>query len=334
MATIYEVAALAGVSPATVSRVFNGGPVSVQYAEKVHRAANELNFTPNRTARTLRRRCSEVIALVIPDIENPFFTSLARGVEDGAQVAGYSVVLCNSDEQQAKEARYLEIAVSENMAGLILAPASHQTNLDVLISRKMPVVAVDRSVHGYAVDAVLADNKAAGQAAAATLYAKGFTRLACITGPRDVETAALRALGWQEVVNAHHHGAGADIYLRYSNYRADGGHSAMAELMSLAEPPDAVFVANNLMSLGALQCLRDLGQAPPAVGMVSLGDLPFASLEPAGVTLLPLPARQLGVTAAQLLIDRINGDNQPARTILLPTDGLARCQRTPVDGAT
>ncbi len=121
MATIYEVAVLAGVSPATVSRTVNGQRVSEAKAALMRAAAAELNFTPNRTARTLRRQNSEVIALVLPDIENPYFTSMARGVEDIARAAGYSVVLCNTDEDPAKEAKYLEIAISENMAGVILA---------------------------------------------------------------------------------------------------------------------------------------------------------------------------------------------------------------------
>ena len=107
MATIYDVAARAGVSPATVSRVFNGRAVSEDRAERVRAAAESLSFTPNRTARTLRRQSSEVIALIIPDIENPFFTALARAVEDSAQSAVYSVVLCNTDDDPAKVAKYL-----------------------------------------------------------------------------------------------------------------------------------------------------------------------------------------------------------------------------------
>src|SRR6478735_6672663 len=114
MPTIYEVAALAGVSPATVSRVFNGLNVSPEKSRLVREAAAELSFTPSRAARTLRRQHSEVIALLIPDIENPFFTSLARGVEDVAQEAGYSVVLCNTDEDPEKETKYLDIAISDN----------------------------------------------------------------------------------------------------------------------------------------------------------------------------------------------------------------------------
>ena len=328
MATIYDVATLAGVSPATVSRVFNGVTVSPEKAEQVRHAAAELQFTPNRTARTLRRQSSEVIALIIPDIENPFFTALARGVEDRAQSSGYSVVLCNSDEQVEKEARYIDIAVSENMAGVILAPASDHTNLDALISRRRPIVGVDRSAHGYEIDAVLADNAAGGRVAAETLFNRGHARVACITGPADVETSQKRAAGWRDVFETRNPDANPDTYLRYSNYRIDGGWDAMAELMALPTPPDAVFVANNLMAVGALRQLASTGKTPDAVDLVSFGHLPFATLKPRGVSIVELPARQLGITAATLLIDRINGDDQPARTVIVPSSAVAYAEST------
>jgi LacI family transcriptional regulator len=316
MPTIYEVAARAGVSPATVSRVLNGQNVSADKAERVRDAARSMGFTPNRVARTLRRQNSEVIALVIPDIENPFFTSMARGVEDVAQAAGYSVVLCNTDEDQTKEARYLDIAVSANMAGVILAPAGDHSDLDALLARKRPIVAVDRSPHGYDIDAVTVDNRAGGRAATAALAEQGFRRIACITGPRDVETATLRADGWRDAVT----GLGLDVgdpYLRYADFRVDGGHQAMRELAELPAPPDAVFVANNLMGVGVLRLLAERGTLPPAVGMAVFGDLPVISPTPMAITVVSLPVRHLGVTAADLLLKRINGDDQPPRTIVL-----------------
>jgi len=290
MATIYEVASMAGVSPATVSRVFNGQNVSAEKAKRVRDAAKTLSFTPSRVARTLRMQSSEVIALVIPDIENPFFTSMARGVEDVAQAAGYSVVLCNSDEDHSKEARYLDIAIGANMAGVILAAAGDNCDLSGLIERKRPVVAVDRSPHGFDIDAVTVDNRAGGRAATAALMEQGFNRIGCITGPRDVETATQRADGWRDAVRASR---------------------------TVDEPPDAVFVANNLMGVGALQVLTQRGTMPPSVGMAVFGDLPFAPMAPMAITVIPLPARHLGVTAAKLLLDRINGDDQPPRTIVL-----------------
>ncbi|HEY9522253.1 MAG TPA: LacI family DNA-binding transcriptional regulator [Thermopolyspora sp.] len=316
MSTIYEVAASAGVSPATVSRVFNGVNVSEEKSRRVREAASALNFTPNRTARSLRRQNSEVIALVIPDIENPFFTSMARGVEDVAQAAGYSVVLCNTDDDHGKEAKYLSIAVSENMAGGILAAASDRSDVGALIAKGRPIVAVDRSPHGFAVDAVTVDNFSGGRAATKALLDQGYSRVACITGPADVETAQQRSAGWRQAVTAH--GApDSDAYLRYSDYRQGGGRDAMRDLLGMAVPPDAVFVTNNLMSVGALQVLAESGLTPPTVGVAVFGDLPFAALAPTGITVVHLPARQLGVTAATLLLERINGDTGPSRSIVL-----------------
>ena len=315
-ATIYEVAARAGVSPATVSRVLNGATVSPAYAERVRAAAEALNFRPNRTARMLRRRNSEIIALIIADVENPFFTSLARGVEDSALAAGYSVVLCNTDEQPDKEARYLDIAVSEHMAGVILAPSSAMTNLDALLARRTPVVAVDRAVHGYAIDAVLMDNEDAGRRATQMLYEQGYHRVACITGPRGVESADQRAAGWRQVFTTCSPRTNPDNHLRHADYRVAGGRAAAADLMRMRRPPDAVFVANNLMSVGALQHLVEIDKRPPRTGLASLGELPFLTSDVSGITVLPWPARALGAAAARLLLARIRGDQQPPRTVI------------------
>ena len=315
MATIYEVATLAGVSPATVSRVMNGLRVSPEKAESVRSAAAKLKFTPNRTARTLRRQNSEVIALLLPDIENPYFTSMARGVEDAAQAAGFSVVMCNTDEDPTKEARYLEIAVSENMAGVIIAPASDHTELAPLLDRGRPVVAVDRSTR-FDVDVVMMSNRPAGSSAAQALVNAGYRRIACITGPREIETAMERAIGWRTVVERAG-GDASDELLRFSTFRVDGGRAAMEELLASDNPPDAVVAANNLMGVGVLQVLTERGLTPPKFGVAVVGDLPFTTLSPSAVTVVRLPARHMGTTAARMLLARIEGDAEPAHTVVL-----------------
>jgi len=275
-----------------------------------------LSYTPNRAARTLRTRSSEVIALVIPDIENPFFTALARGVEDTARAAGYSVVLCNTDDDVRREAHYLEIAVLENMAGVIIAAASDKSDLGPLLALSRAVVAVDRGPHGFDIDAVMVDNRSGGRAATRALVEQGYERIACITGPADVETAQYRADGWRDALKAAGRSSPRE-YLVHANYRVDGGREAMAGLLAIETPPDAVFVSNNLMSVGALQVLYESGLTPQAFGLAAFGDLPFAAFAPAGLTVVHVPARNLGITAAQMLVERINGDHQPARTIVL-----------------
>lgn len=319
MATIYEVAALAGVSPATVSRVLNGAAVSPEKVRLVREAAEQLQFTPSRTAQRLRNQTSELIALLIPDVENPFFTALARGVEDRAQQSGYSVVLCNTDDDPAKETRYLDIANSENMAGVILAPASEDGDIRHLTDRGRPVVAVDRNT-GLNIDSVMVDNRAAGIAATTALFDAGYRRVACIAGPLGLEWTEERSLGWRQIVSRRGQGESIEQYLQHANYRVDGGRTAMAALLALDDPPDSVVTTNNLMGVGALQVLSEHGITPPTFGVAVVGDLPFATLTPDAITQVHLPARHLGTTAATMLLERIGGDTQPARTVVLRAD--------------
>lgn len=316
MATIYDVAQRAGVSPATVSRVFNGTSVSAEKAAAVRAAAEDLRFTPNRTARTLRTQSSEVIALVIPDIENPYFTEMARGVEDAASEAGYSVVLCNSDAQAEKEATYLRIAVAENMSGVIIATADEHSDLGSVIATGRPVVAVDRHTQ-YDIDGVVMANREAGAAATQSLLDAGYRRIAYIGGPAHIDTATERAEGWRDALSAIDADHELSSLQRFATFRVDGGRAAMEELLALPEPPDAVVAGNNLIGVGAIQVLTERGLTPPELGVAVIGSLPFTTLSPSAVTVVRLPARHMGVTAARMLLERIKGDVQPARTVVL-----------------
>lgn len=316
MATIYDVAARAGVSAATVSRVFNGAPVSPDKVRQVLSAASDLSFTPNRTARRLRNQTSELIALLIPDVENPFFTALARGVEDRTQEASFSVVLCNTDDDPAKENKYLDIVESEMMAGVILAPSAVGGDLAKLVSRGRPVVAVDRMT-GLDIDAVMIDNRAAAIAATNALYDAGYERVACIAGPRELEATEERTIGWLQASERRNARIEPKRYLQHTNYRVDGGREAMRELLAMTEPPDAVLTTNNLLGVGAIQVLVEVGRTPPAFGVSIFGELPFSTLAPDAITQVQLPARHLGRTAASMLLERIAGDTQPARTVSL-----------------
>jgi LacI family transcriptional regulator len=281
----------------------------------VSKAAHELGFIPNRTARRLRRQTSELIALLIPDIENPFFTSLARGVEDRAQEAGYSVVLCNTDDDPVKETHYLDIANSEDMAGVILAPAAVGGDITHAIERGRPVVAVDRRT-GLDIDAVMVDNRDAGATAANALFGRGYKRVACIAGPASVAPLEDRLLGWREAVVARGSAEEPSILVRHGNYHVESGREAMLDLLRATHPPDAVVTTNNLMGLGAVQALVDEGLPPPAVGVAVIGELTFAAFHPTSIVEVRLPARHLGLAAATMLLERIAGDTQPARTVV------------------
>ena len=329
MATIKDVAALAGVSPATVSRVLNNRPVSPTKAQLVLDAARSLSYTPNRVARTLRRQLSEVVALVIPDIENPFFTSLARGVADTAQEAGYSVVLCNTDGDVAKEAHFLDIALSENMAGVVLAPAGVSSDVQPLLNRGRAVVAVDRPVRGADVDSVVIDNVGAGRAATRVLWDAGYRDIACISGPDEIVTAVDRALGWRQLLGEVSPRPIPPGRLLHADFRVGGGRSAMQELLDLETPPDAVVAGNNLVGVGALQVLHERGLDPARFGIAVIGDLPFSAHAPADVPVVHLPTRSLGTTAGALLIERIEGHEGPGRHVVIPGELRATLTAAP-----
>jgi LacI family transcriptional regulator len=300
-----------------VSRVLNGRSVSPDKERQVLEAAQALSFTPNRTARTLRRQLSEVVALVIPDIENPFFTSLARGVADTAQQAGYSVVLCNTDGDPGKERHFLEIALSENMAGVLVAPAGAGSDVRPLLDRGRAVVAVDRPIRGADVDSVVIDNVGAGRLATRALWDAGFRDIACITGPESIVTAVDRARGWREVVEELSDRSPRDERLTHTDFRVGGGRAHMAELLAAADPPDAVVAGNNLVGVGALQVLHEAGRTAADFGIAVIGDLPF-SANGRDVPVVQLPTRAMGTTAGALLLERIEGYGGPARQVVIP----------------
>lgn len=317
MATMAQVATLAGVSTATVSRALSGKPVSEEVAEAVRLAAAELDYTMDRTARSLRRRYSDVLALVVPDVENPFFTAVARGVEDVTREAGLSLVLCNSDDDPAKEARYVEVASQEQMAGLILAPAGPEPRLDPLLRKERTIVVIDRLVDAP-LDHVVLDNHALGRIATEHLLAQGHRRVACITGPHETSTARDRADGWAHALSAAGCTPDPEL-LRYATYRVDGGRTAMLELLDLPEPPDAVVATNNMVGVGLLRALSArAGRGAPQVSVI--GDLPFITSDVPGAVTMSLRPREMGVRAAQMFVERLQGmTGEPRRVVLDPT---------------
>ena len=256
MPTIREIAAAAGVSTATVSRVVNGGVgVESQLARRVQAVIDELGYTPNLVARGLRTQATKVIALVIADIENPFFTSVARGVEDVASRSDLSVVLCNTDDDPVKEQRYLQIARDENMLGVVLAPATSEPQLDAFLAQGRPVVVLDRRVDAP-VDQVTFDNLELGRLATQALIDAGCRRIACVTGPVETTTAVDRATGWRLALES----AGIEVdpdLLRHADFRVEGGFRAAAELLRLDPLPDALLATNNLVGVGVLRALAD-----------------------------------------------------------------------------
>jgi LacI family transcriptional regulator len=320
-----DVAVAAGVSTATVSRVLNSSAeVDLVLVERVMRAVEELNYRPNLVARSLRRRTTQVIALIISDVENPFFTSVCRGVEDVAQQSGYSVLLCNADEDLEKERQYVRVITDQNVAGLIISPASEEdTDISPLMNSGVPVITVDRRA-GAATDTALIDNRHGAQVATEHLLASGARRVACITGTRGSTTARDRLQGYLDALTARCVDVDPSLQT-YADFKEEGGYAAAAAFVDMAEPPDALFVANNRMTAGALNALHDRGVTVPTdVSVVGWDEFPWASSVRPSITTVRQPTYEIGKAAAQLLIERLADRFAAPREVVLHAELVVR----------
>ena len=331
MTTIVDVARAAGVSTATVSRVLNNHPqVDPRLVATVLQAVKDLGYRPSRVARSLRTRRNRVWALIISDIRTgPFFGDIVRGVEDVAYGAGYSLFLCNTDEDLAKEASYIELAVAENVGGVILTPSGPRTDLSPLVDFGIPVVLVDRTLPGQQADSVVVDNVSGACEAVSHLLAGGYEHVACITGPLTTTTGYQRQVGYGKALKE----AGLpldDSLVRESDFRELGGQLAMQELLDQVERPDAVFVANHLMTIGVLESVTQAKLAIPSdIAVVSFDDTPWAHLLKTPLTTVAQPAYDLGVEGARLLLSRLEGYTGAARTVMLSTTLQVRGSSAP-----
>jgi len=323
MVTIYDVARRAAVSPATVSRVLNQRQgVDSEMARRVLDAVETLGYRPNSVARSLRRQAAPVWAVVISDIENPHFTSLVRGIEDVARANGKSVVLCNSDEDLAEEAQYFEVALAEQMSGVIISPASDRlTNIGALLARGIPVVTIDRRLRNTQVSSVVVDNRNGARVATRHLLDAGYERVGCIVGPLATSTARERLAGYRAAFREV--GLRVDESLiRVSDYKEAGGYASANDLLSGATSPDALFVTNNLMTVGALEALSDMGvRVAQDVGVVGFDDNPWARLMRPTLSTVAQPTYDIGRRAADLLL---SGAADPPVVLTLPTSLMAR----------
>jgi LacI family transcriptional regulator len=255
-------------------------------------------------------------AVIISDIGNPFYTTMVRGIEDVAQSTGYSLVLCNSDENAEKEARYIADSMDLRMAGVIICPASESsTDVSPLLDQGTPVVIVDRKIDDDRIDTVLVDNEGGAAEGTRHLISAGYRRIACITGQLSVSTAVDRLAGYTAALQEAGRAVDPDL-IKCTDFRESGGFAAMEELKALPDPPDAVFTTNNLITLGVL---RYLSQHPTQIGIVGFDDLPWLDLLASELSTVGQPAYEIGQAAAKRMVERIRDFSSAAATITLPT---------------
>ena len=321
MSSLTEVARLAGVSIATVSRaISHPDQVAPSTRKTVQQAMQTLGYKPNRVARRLRQRGGKrhLLGLIIPDIQNPFFAELARGVEDVAYANEFAVMLCNSDEDLKKEAFYLDVMRAESVDGIILPPINDRDSEVIKMAESgMPVVTVDRSLDHPLISKVEVDNRQGSWEAVSHLIKLGHRRIGLITGRLNVSTAKDRKAGYEDALRSHDLPLNPD-YIHVGDNKQASGAALATEMLELAEPPSALFVTNNLMAVGAIEAIHRRGlKIPGDVAIIGFDDLPWAEALDPPLTVVRQPAYEVGQAAAELLIKRLGDPAAPAAWLRL-----------------
>jgi|YelNatPaOPRAMG01_1025707.scaffolds.fasta_scaffold55725_1 DNA-binding LacI/PurR family transcriptional regulator len=314
-----DVAKVAGVSVATVSRVLNNQTsIHDKTRTKVIQAINQLGYEPNRVAQRLRTESTQIFGLILSDVTNPFFTAVVQGIEKVTYDHNYSLLLCNSDEQPEREELYVRLLLAEKVAGVIVSPTNEDsTSYAPLIQNEIPVVAIDRRLRNFAVDTIVTDNFKGAYAAVSLLIQLGHQRIALISGPSSVTTGFERQEGYIAAMREHGLPISSDL-IKESDFKQEGGYRAAIELLSLKERPTAFFVANNLMTLGALSAIHQRGLSiPEDVALVGFDDMPWATALNPPLTAVYQPTQIMGRIAAEMLLARIADPKRPVQEIKL-----------------
>jgi LacI family transcriptional regulator len=324
--TMREVAAVAGVSLSTVSRVVNGGEgVNEQLAERVRSAVELLGYRHNLTASTLRRadRQSASIGLIVEDVSNPFFGAVHRGVEDVARGRKVLTLVGSSDEQPERERELADAFAARGVDGLIVASAVPDSSY-LLRERAAGVELgfVDRPPSFIDADHVVSDNAGGARAAVEHLLAAGHRRIGFLGDRPDVYTAAERLRGYRETLAAHDV-AEVVALVRHPGFRGVDAYETTCELLGGNDPPTALFTGQNLISMGAVKAVHALG-LQDELAMVSFDDIPMADVVSPGVTVVAQDPHALGRTAAELLFDRLDGFDGATRRVVIPTRLIER----------
>ncbi len=324
MGSIKDVADAAGVSIATVSRVLANKPyVREELRERVMKAVEAQGYRPNRVARSLRAQQSRTIGLIVSDIRNPFFAALSRAVEDTAYQEGVNVFLCNTDENPEKEAIYLDLMDDENVAGLIFSPTFDFSNRTAAWEPDFPVVIVDRRMKIAGFDQVVLDNAASANRLAAHLIANGYTRIGAIFGSFS-STGIERSAGFEAALKECQLGLERE-HLKSVLPNIESGYAAAMRMLSLPNRPEALIAGNNLITAGVLQAVRELGlTVPGGIALAGFDDTLWNTLVEPGMTVIAQPTSEIGVTATQLLLQRIRDPKRPVREVILSGELIVR----------
>ncbi|VVP24311.1 Ribose operon repressor [Pseudomonas fluorescens] len=306
MATIKDVAALAGISYTTVSHVVNNTrPVSKEVRLKVEAAIKSLDYVPSAVARSLKAKTTATIGLLVPNSLNPYFAELARGIEDYCERNGYCVILCNSDDNPQKQRSYLRVLLEKRVDGLIVASAGGDSGLaQGLAGVKTPMVIVDRGLDGVDADLVRIDHEYGAYLATRHLLELGHRDIATIGGPASTSVAQMRQAGFRRALKE----AGIDVSparMLESDFTSTGGYNAATTLLA-SDPPSAIFAGNDMIGIGVLRAAAERKvRVPSELSVIGFDDIQMSRYVYPALTTVGQSILQLGEMAAEVLLRRI-----------------------------
>jgi len=309
---IKDVAKKAGVSTATVSRVLGDFPgVRDKTRKKVLKAVSELNYEINAVARNLRQKKTNSIGIIVGNVLSQFYSVIAKSVEDMANKFGYNTILCNGDENPEKELNYLKVLKSNRVDGIILTPTGKNSEyVQHLTNSRTKVVLLDRLIEGVDCDAVLVDNVDGAYKAVKYLIDQGYKKIGIVDGYLDRTTGAERLKGYLQAIEE----AGIakdDSLIKIGNFKKESGKKLTEELLKQSNRPEAIFTTNIDMSMGALIAIKEMGLSiPDDIGIICFDDSDWASISEPPITVIRQPVYQLGSTAAELLIKKIENEEK------------------------
>lgn len=326
--TIKDIAKSAGVSTATVSMILNKKDqnISQPTRDKVLKIAKDFNYIPNSMARSLVTSRTKILGLILPDIVNPFFPEIARGAEDKAREAGYSIIICNTDDNIDQENKYIHMLSEKMVDGIILTHSANRHNeMSGLETCRMPIILIDRDYDSPNIlGKVLVDNSKASSDAVNYLVQKGYKKIAYIAGPLDTGTARDRLEGYKKALMGNNIKYNESL-VRSGEYKAKWGYEAAENLLNSGLDFQAIFCGNDAIAIGAMKKLREVGISIPGnIAVMGFDDIYIASMVDPELTTIKQPNYSMGYEAVKMMIDSLEGKKIENKNLILETELIVR----------
>lgn len=327
MASIKDVALRAQVSTTTVSHVVNHTRfVSDKVRAEVEAAIRELGYVPSAVARSLKSNTTKTIGMLIPNCSNPYFAEIVRSVEDHCFGAGYTLILCNTDDDPHRQGAYLQVLSEKRIDGMIIISTGEDKDLlRLLQGLPIPTVLLDREIEEVNCDLVETAHMQGGVMATEHLLGLGHRRIACLAGPADLNSSAQRIEGWRKALTDAGLGEELGDLLWHSDFSSQGGFTTMQSILASRPAPSAVFVCNDLMCIGALSAAHQAGvRVPQDLSLIGFDDIELAKFTSPTLTTIAQPKHRIGVAAVDMVLERIQDGRVQARQVILRPELIVR----------